>query len=71
MIYPTLEQVQTASHIQLAHWYRFLPSPGIQAAGDPSFEETLEREAKIMALIRVRLNELGGITPAISKAIGW
>lgn len=59
MKYPPISEVYGASHIQIATWFRFLPSP-----------ETPD-EIKINDLIIFRLKEFGGITPSISKAIGW
>ena len=57
--FPTLEQVEKATHEQLARWYRFLPS------GD-----TKERQ-KIMDRIADRFKEKGGMTPALEKKIGF
>jgi len=71
MGYPTLEQVNSASHYQICSWYRFLPSPGSRAIGRPDFEEVLNREAPIMDRIAERLKEFGGFTPEISKSLGW
>ena len=59
MSYPTTEQVEDASHEQLARWYRFLESP----PGDA--------EAEVMNLILERFNKLGGWNPALSKQVGW
>ena len=56
--YPTLEQVNATSYIQLAEWYRFLPSPK-------------NEDLAILNRICERFKELGGMTPEISKAIGW
>ncbi len=59
MNYPTLEAVKTASRFQICKWYRFLP-----------FAST-ENEIKVNELICERYLELGGMTPEISKQIGW
>ena len=55
--FPTLDQVEKASHEQLGRWYRFL------------LAETAEEE-KVMDRIAVRFKKLGGMTPDISKRIG-
>ena len=57
--FPTMEQVEKASHEQLARWYRFLPSGN-----------TPEHE-KIMNKIASRFKTLGGMTPDVSKKIGF
>lgn len=59
MEYPTLEQVEAASHEQLARWYRHLPG----ARND--------KEVPISNRITERFNALGGFTPGLSKKIGW
>lgn len=56
--YPTIEEVEIADQIQLATWYRFLRSPG-------------PKEIDILNLIISRFKELGGMSPTISKQIGW
>jgi hypothetical protein len=56
---PTMEQVEKASHEQLARWYRFLPS------GD-----TREQQ-EIQDRIAERFKALGGMTSAMSKKIGF
>lgn len=71
MTYPDPDQIEAADHEQLARWHRFLPSPGMSALGRSDFGETLKREADTMGTINSRLLALGGITPEISKAIGW
>jgi len=71
MSYPSMEQVEAASHEQLCRWWRFLPSPGYEQLGEPDFEQVLEEEAAVMNRIDARLKELGGFTPEISKLIGW
>jgi len=70
-MYPTIEEVNEASHEQICRWWRFLGSPGKSAVGRKDFNEVLEREAKVMDRIAERLKELGGFTPEISKSIGW
>ena len=60
--------------MQLARWYRFLPSPGTSAIGkgnQSQFETQMARERVIMERITERLQEMGGMTSTISKAIGW
>lgn len=69
--YPTLNEVKEADRVQLARWTRFLPSPGSRATGDDNFNEVILDESVIMQEICTRFKELGGMTPEISKAIGW
>ena len=71
MLYPTLDQVEKASRTQLARWYRFLPSPGNAAIGKKTFEKILGEEKLVMDRICERFNKLGGMTPEISKILGW
>ena len=71
MRYPTHEQITTASAEQLVRWWRFLPSPGMAAIGQPDFEAVLENESMLVTLVGERLTALGGITPALSKKVGW
>ena len=59
MNYPTLEQINVASHIQVCQWYRFLPSP------------KTEEQVCIMNKISERLDFYGGWTSEISKKVGW
>ena len=56
---PTMEQVERANHEQLGRWYRFLPS------GDT------KEQQKVLDRIAERFKALGGMTPAISKKIGF
>lgn len=70
MAYPTLEQVENADRVQLAKWYRFLPSPGMAAIDSPNFIDILEHEEKVIGRIIERFYALGGMTPEISKLIG-
>ncbi len=79
MRYPTLKEVESATNVQLLEWRRFLRSPGISvydkvADGDSTpqnSEEVRLHEAKILERVCSRLEELGGITPEISKRVGW
>lgn len=71
MKYPTLDEVNTASHLKLCKWYRFLPSPGLEGIGGQDFDTTLKRQGPIMDRIVDRVKEFGGFTPEISKEIGW
>ena len=73
MNYPTKDEVEQASHMQVCQWYRFLPSPGTSALGGnrSQFEARMAQERVVMDRIVERFNELGGMTTEISKAIGW
>jgi len=70
-MYPTMDEVEMASHIQLCKWNKFLVSPGEGAVGTSQFNEVLLKEAKIIDRIMERLDGMGGFTPEISKMIGW
>lgn len=71
MKYPTMNEVETANITDLCRWHRFLKSPGYSAAGLDGFESVLIREKKIIDRVNVRMKDLGGMTPEISKKIGW
>lgn len=71
MKYPTKEEVEKASHMELGRWKRFLESPGMSATGTVQFKRTLNIERAIMDRICVRFEQFGGWTPQLSKAIGW
>lgn len=73
MKYPTVEQVEKATRIQLARWYRFLPSPGTSSIerSAKEFEREMTAESEVQGSILARFEVLGGMTPGISKAIGW
>lgn len=71
MAYPTMEEVEHAGRYTLARWNRFLPSPGQAAIGKSNFDEICGVEAKIMNRILERFREAGGMTPEISKSLGW
>lgn len=57
-MYPTIEEVKNADHLQICKWYRFLPS-----ADNDNWDA--------QDLIYNRFHEGGGMTPEISKKIGW
>ena len=73
MIYPSLEQVETADREQLDRWYRHLPSPGTAAINESqeTFKEVSAKEVKIMNGICERFKAMGMFTPELSKKIGW
>lgn len=72
MEYPTIEDVEQADRLQLAKWYRHLPSPGFQMREISliAINRQPDSEKKIMARIVERFEEFGGFTPEISKAVG-
>lgn len=57
--FPTMEQVEKASKIQLARWYRLL------ASGQT------KQQQKIMDRIAARFEAMGGMTSALSNEIGF
>jgi hypothetical protein len=57
--FPTMDQVEKASRERLAKWYRFLPSG-----------QTKEQQ-QIMDRIAERFKQPGGMTPELSKKIGF
>lgn len=71
MEYPTPDEVEKADRVQLARWSRYLNSPGSSAVGTPEFPERLDNETKVLDRILERFEEQGGMTPEISKEIGW
>ena len=73
MRYPTMKEIEQADHMTLAYWVRFLPSPGAGAIGadKAAFEAALTDEAERLARIMERFHAKGGMTPTISKTIGW
>ena len=70
MNYPTMEQVESADHIQLARWCRFLSSPGAIAIGCANFSEILEEQKTALDRIIIRFNEFGGWNSELSKHVG-
>lgn len=65
--YPTMNEVETASHVQLGRWWRFLRSPRMS---DLFYKES-EKEREILNRICDRFQELGGFTEEVSKEVGW
>ena len=55
--FPTTDQVEKATHEDLACWYRFLLPSG-------------KEQQAILDKIAERFKKLGGMTPEISKRIG-
>ena len=55
------KKIDRMGHVQMARLQRFAP------AGHPIFDE----RNGLNDCLYNRLQKLGGITPAISKAIGW
>ena len=58
-VYPSLNEVMNADRITLCKWHRFLRYP------------ITEDELVIINIISGRFREFGGMTPEISKSIGW
>lgn len=59
MDYPSLDEIKAANQEQYCRWWRFLPSP-----------ENAE-ELKKHKVITLGFHQCGGMTPALSKKIGW
>jgi len=57
--FPSLDEIEHASREELAKWYRFLPT-----GGTPEQKKILDR-------IAARFKALGGMTPTLSKKIGY
>ena len=57
-----IERIKQMSQIEMARLWRFAPSghPIFSTLNDPLFQ-----------IFEERFQELGGMTPKISKAIGW
>lgn len=55
--FPTAQEIENASHEQLARWYRFL------------LPET-EAQQRLVDKVSAKFKKLGGMTPEISKRIG-
>jgi hypothetical protein len=54
-----MAEVEKASREQLAKWYRFLPSGNTK------------EQQRVQDRVAERFKELGGMTPALSKKIGF
>ena len=59
MIYPTIQEVNKASRLEICRWWRFLPSPNNKL------------QAEVNKRVAERFHEMGGFTTEISKQIGW
>lgn len=70
MNYPSLDEVARADTVDLARWYRFLPSPGLNHIGADGFSELYRNECDVLHFISERFLASGGMTPALSKEIG-
>lgn len=74
MRYPTIDEVANADRTQLARWTRFLKSPGSSAIdeGDgEKFRAAMKTESVVLNFLLRRFHDMGGMTPEISKEIGW
>jgi len=71
MEYPTPKQIQEADRIQVARWWRYLPTPGANHTSNPNFIMLTQYESELMNMINKRFEEFGGMTPELSKIIGW
>jgi len=67
--YPSAEEIESGDRIQIARWYRFLPTPGANHLSDPNFLEKCLEETKLMERINTRFEDFGGMSPELSKAI--
>jgi len=56
-----LKDIDSFDHVQMARLYRFAPS------GSPYFRSDLPLHEHFMR----RFQQLGGMTPTVSKLIGW
>ena len=56
-----IEKINSMTQISMAYLWRFAPS------GHPYFDTT----KPYFEIFRNRFNEIGGMTPEISKEIGW
>ena len=73
--YPSAQEVEDADRYRLAVWYRFLQSPGLNAAiaevDKKSQLITMNREKVILDRIIIRFEEMGGWDSPLSKEVGW
>lgn len=73
MKYPSMQEVEAASHEQLGIWWRFLPSPGndlVDSIDEHAFYTLCNKEAEIMIRIGERFKAMRMFTPGLSKSIG-
>ena len=71
MRYPSRDAVEKADRVQIARWWRFLPSPGVNYLGQEDFLEMAHYEAETMDMINAKFENFGGMSHELSKAIGW
>ena len=72
MRYPSLEQVDNATQLELGRWLRFLPSPGMRAIEAGMIGEELDEHLFFESKIQARISErFEGWNSTLSKAIGW
>jgi hypothetical protein len=73
MEYPTLEQVDAANALQLAQWFRFLPTPGVNAVKTTQpidkVNAAIAHEGEIMDRIIRRLAEPEVMTMEVCNTI--
>jgi hypothetical protein len=71
--YPSIVEVQNATRLQCARWYRFCASPGLCAIGKNRKEFNLiaDEEKTILNAIIERFEVLGGWDSNLSKLVGW
>ncbi len=67
--YPSIEDIDSASHVQLGYWMRYQGSPGACAIAADNFEDVLAIESAAQDLIIARFAEFGGWRPKVSKAV--
>ena len=73
MDYPTIEEVNNASRIQICTWYRHLQTPGdnLTYSDTEEYKNKVSDQRHVMDLICVKFKEVDGFTPEISKSVGW
>lgn len=66
--YPCICMIDRANRPLLGYWVRYLPSPGLGAAGQRNFGDVLALESAALDLIQERFDSLGGWSAPTSKA---
>jgi hypothetical protein len=66
--YPCICMIDRANRPLLGYWVRYLPSPGLSAAGHRGFGDAVAMESAALDLIQERFDSLGGWSPPTSKA---